>query len=424
MVKKAFFRACIPFSTDKITDSENFVLPEGWQIIDIHGDSLLKHINTAFDENVVSFAKTFENLSFSCTQNEEEFNFSVSEIQVFCFDTGIGIVSFHIPYDEGLDEHTLVNTCAVLRCSAKHDKAVMGRTISADGCETYLSCLAEEQLSELLGDTFTLFNHSNENSMKRVDMFSAVLCDTEPENGDCDAFYKLCHRLSNAIDDRDKDLVTDKSTFYEPQDYTKWSFSNRGSAVVSNLTGTPSTDNFLNDRWLTSVRTNYFCLYLMILHQKYAIYNYLNTVAADKNKLFFKNNQESLIDFNSKYVFAIVSDEQFIQNAYTRMKKANNIDEVYTDLLDELQRLFDYSRLKTEESNEVRNSKLNIISVIISVLCSVSIIFDTVNMFSELGTVIGFSSPESIVYTSVVALEVLLFIASILFVFYINKKRK
>ena len=153
---------------------------------------------------------------------------------------------------------------------------------------------------------------------------------------------------------------------------------------------------------------------MMILHQKYAIYNYLNTVASDTDNSFIKLNQESLIDFNSKYVFTIVSDEDFIQNVYLREKDAIDIDEVYTDLLDELKRMFEYSQLKSEEINEIRNNKLNIISVIISILCSITIIFDTINMFTVKG----------IWCILIVALEVLLFIGFFIFVMSISKKSK
>lgn len=435
MVKKAFIRANIPFTLNSgVEFSGDFIeklTESGWSEFDIQGDFLLKHINTSFNKNVICFSRQHENIplcapmcDYSNRTVSKNYNFTISETYVYCFDTGIGIISFHIPYDAGTEEETLVNTCSILRCSAKHPDASKGTAILQDGAETYLSCLAQEQLSSLLGTSFSLFDHFNENSLRRVDMFSAVLCDANTADADSRAYKKLCYRLANAYDSRDKDIVLNESDFYQPQDYTRWSFSKRGCCVVANLTGVGTTDAFLEDRWFVSVKSNYFYLYLMVLHQKYAIYNYLNTVAEDTEKNYIKFNQESLIEFNSKYVFSIVSDEQFIQGAYLRMKEVNNVDEVYSDLEDELKRLFEYSQLKNEESNELRNNKLNIISLIISVLCSASIIFDMVDMLSAPGCDFGFSTKEAALRTSIIIAGGLILFVFLMYVVLINKRKK
>lgn len=428
MVKKAFFRANIPFSLDKaLVFNPDFAtnLPEGWEKCDIQGNLLLKHINTSFDENVMCFKKPLAPLSFTLSYNSETYSFLIDKILVYCFDTGIGIVSLNIPFENSCEEKVLVNTCSVLRCSAKHDIEAMGSAIFKDGTQkTYLSSVAEEQLSLIFGSAFALFNHSNAGSLKRIDMFCAALCEIDTENSDLKAFDKLCYRLSKTIDDRDKDISIEENYFCRNQEYTRWGFSKRGCAVVSNLTGVDSNDNFLNERWFSTVETNYLYLYLMILHQKYAIYNYLNTVAADKDKAFIKYNQESLIDFNSKYIFQIVSDEHLIQSVYLRMKAVNNINEVYTDLLDELKRMFDYSRLKNEESNENRNNKLNIISVIISIMCSITIVFDTISFFSNGGYTLLFGPQKDLFCGITVIFELLLFVILIAVVFFANKRKK
>jgi len=437
MVKKAFFRANIPFVINENTEyvlSDEFSLSssaQGWSKTEVQGDFLLKHINTSFNKNVVCFSKYFDGINFSLCMNDptkqnvcNNYEFIISEFHVFCFDTGVGIFSMHIPYDTDIEEDTLVNTCSVLRCCAEHQKPENGRSVSCDGLETYLSTLAQEELSSLLGNSFLLFDHFNDNSLRRIDMFSAVLCDKKTEDDDLKPFDMLCYRLANAYDNRDKSLVLHEKDFYrQHDDYTRWSFSKRGCSVVANLTGIELTDTFLENRWFFSVRSNYFYLYLMVLHQKYAIYNYLNRVAADTQKVYLKFNQEALIEFNSKYIFSIVSDEQFIQSTYLRMKEVNNVDEVYSDLEDELKRLFEYSQLKNDEVNEVRNNKLNIISLIISVLCSASIILDTLNMFSMHGFSFGFSSRGDMLCTCVITLECLLFIAGLTIVALINNKR-
>jgi len=394
MVKRAFFRANIPFSLSSNAEfSDEFIktLPDkGWSKSEILGDMILKHINTSFSNNVVCFSKYVDGIRFSIPTfnasgelSDSGYDFEITEIHVFCFDTGVGIISFHIPYDSPVDEEALINTCSTLRCCAEHSSGYGGKAIVQNGEKTFLSCLADKELTVLLESEFTLFNHYNDNSLRRVDMFTAALCDSDIKNDNTIPPDNLVYLLANAHDTRDTNIVPDEKDFYRQFDYTRWCFSKRGCSVVSNTINVVPTNNFLNNRWFESVKTNYFYLFLMVLHQKYAIYNYLNTIAEDTEKTYIKFNQESLIEFNSKYVFTIASDEQLIQNTYLRMKEINSIDEVYLDLLDEQKRMFDYSQLKNDENTEKRNTRLNYVSVIISILCSLSVIFDTVTFFSE-----------------------------------------
>ena len=422
MVKKAFFRANIPFSFDNkiIEDNEffNLTVNKGWEIFDVEGDFLLKHINTTFEKNVVALRKQCDGLTFTlpfCDTSEgtetKTYLFEISEMDIFCFSTGIGIISMYIPYTDA-EANALVNTCSVLRCCAQHKDPSQGRCVYKNDEETYLSVLAENELDLIFGKDCSLFNHFNENTLRRIDMFSAVLLD---ENENQDEYDKICYRLANAFDNRDKDIKINPKDFYRQQEYTRWSFSKRGCSAVANLTGLNITDSFLENRWFVSVNTNYFYLYIMVLHQKYAIYNYLNEVAIDSDKNYVKLNQESLIEFNSKYIFSIVSDEHFIQSVYLRMKEVNNVDEVYEDLQDELKRLFEYSQLENDKNTEMRNSRLNIISIFISILCSVPIIFETFNMFSD---------KRSLLCISTIAIEILLILTALTSIFIITKRKK
>ncbi len=432
MIKEAFLRGNIPFSlSPEFCIDDNFIClaqEKGWTKSEVTGNFLLKHINTSFKENVVCFFKNLENMSFSVPAGNPQipesinyYEFCVTQINVYCFGTGTGIVSLYIPYDNGTDEATILNVSSALRCSVDHTDGTPCRCIIQGENETYLGTIAENELCSLFGDAAVMFNHLNSGSVRRIDMFSAVLCERDTNETPRD-FDTLCYRLANTYDTRAEKFNFRKNEFCKPHDYTRWAFSQRGCAVVANLTGNDSNDIFLNTKWFLSIKSNYFFLYLMVLHQKYAIYNYLNEVASDADKIFIKSNQEALIDFNSKYIFTIVSDEYFIQNVYMRMKQENNVDEVYTDLLDELKRLFEYSQLKAEEDNEIRNNKLNAVSVVLSLFCSASVIIDTFNLLWGNGCRPGFTSKTGISFVLAIAAEIILIVGCMLWGF--GKKKK
>ena len=287
-----------------------------------------------------------------------------------------------------------------------------------DETQTYLSCLAEQFLDRLLGQTYTLFGTSQDTGLHRINMFCVALCD---QSNSTEANKLLCYRLSNAYDTRD---AQDCPECYYQHPYIRWGFSKRGCAVVANLTGTPTTDEFLLNGWLTSVLTNYFYLFLMVLHQKNATYHYLNQIADDPDGSELLLNQKILLAFNSKYIFSVISDEAFIQTVFLQLKQAFQADDVYKELQSQLKQMFDYTQLKESEANERKNNRLNLISVIVTVLCSVSIIFDTIGLLASFGCALGFDSVRNIVCTGVIIFEGILFFVLFLFVAFANKKSK
>ena len=427
MVEKAFIKANIPFTANdisqfntQIANAEN----NGWKKSEMQGSFLLKHINTSFGKNGINLSKKCEDLNFTIPSNYGDYKLTVSEVNIFYFDTGTGIISMHIPYLANTNDEELINVCATLRSSVKHENEESCCPIFKNGEKTYLSCIAEEFLASVAGKSAGLFGQFTETSSKRIDMFSAVLFDRRNEEDGNVSSDRVCYLMANAYDNRDKKLDLKEEEFYRQHEYSRWCFTKRGCCAVANITGNDSNDNFLQKRWLLSVMTNYFYLYLMVLHQKYAIYNYLNIVATDSKMSNVVLNQESLIEFNSKYIFSIVSDEHFIQRAYRKMKEVNNVDEVYGDLLDELKRMFDYTRLKSNEVSEERNNKLNLISLVISIICSISIVIDTISLFSSQGIYMGFDTKNNTLCTSVIIGEVLFLVLCILYVFIVNKKKE
>lgn len=423
MINSAFIKAIIPFS---FCDNDIFTKKQqkpGWTYCITGGNLLLKHINITLSENAVCLSKSIENANFSANVGvcPEKVDFSVSNISFFCFDTGIGLIFLDIPFNKGISQSNLVNLCSHLRCCARHSNPKSCLEIYDGENPLYLDDIALKFSKEIFSGDISLFNHTNSQSLKRIDIFSAVLCEKNTPEKDLDL---LCYRLSNAIDDRNNDLEIDKNEIYLPQDHIRWCFSKRGTCVVANLTGLESTNDFLTSRWLGTINTNYFYVYLFSLHQKYAIYNYLNEVAEDSARIFLRENQEKLIEFNSKYIFTTVSDENFIQTVYQNIRSVNDICDIYSDLLDELKRMFEFSQLKQDEQNEGRNAKFSFISLVISLLCGSSIIFETLGIFTSHGFALGFSSIKNAICTLTVTCESLLFIIFLIIAFTANRKKK
>lgn len=431
MVKKAIIRANIPFVLDDAAAAQGALAQnaeeQGWTKFEMHGNFLLKHINTSFSKNIDCFAKQTDNIALLIPDpqdNSKRYPVTVSQVQVYYFDTGIGICTLHIPFDSDTEEDAIVNICSVLHCSAQHANSKQGKSIVQNGKGTYLSCIAEDYLRTLFGNSYMLFGTQNETDQRRINMYSAVLCDRYPEADAAAEYNKRCYQLANAYDTRDAKLTVKEEKFFHQHEYIRWCFSKRGCAAVANLSGTNNNDSFLKERWFSSIQSNYFCLYLMVLHQKLASYYYLNDIANDADMDHWKINQKTLAEFNAKYFFSIVSDEPFIQRVYLMMKQAANADEVYAELQEQLKRMFDYAQIQSGEANEATNRKLNLISVVVAVVCSISVIFDSIDFFTSCGCLFGFHTLKDGVFTGVILLEILLFLVVLTLVILANKKTK
>lgn len=434
MIKKGMVWAVVPFvageQTAFQTDFAKKAAEQGWEQTKMQGNLLLKHINTTLAKNVACFVRQFGDgkLEIPCADPRDKtvmhhYAFVIDRVQICCFDTGIGFCCLHIPYDTETQEDVIVNSCYVLHNSARQTDPDKGRIILQNKKETHLSCIAEELLTELFG-TVTLFGTQSDEMIRRINLFSAVLCDIPKEPETAQRYDVRCYQLANAHDTRDEKLVIDKEKLHYPRHYIRWGFSKRGCAFVANQTGEQANDSFLEHAWFKSINSNYFFLYLMVLHEKYASYYYLNQIADDPNMDRWKINQRALTEFNAKYIFTVVSDEPLIQSAYEKMKKAANADEVYTELQEQLRGMFDYARIKSDEVNERTNRKLNLISVIVTAVCSISVIFDTSSLFVGWGWTFGFLTVRDCVFTGVILLEVLLFLVVLILVVAANKKPK
>ena len=426
MVVKGYMRANVPFvfDTEKTLTQifANNAHKKNWESFQMQGDFLLKHINISFINNATCLLKKCnKNLQVpvkNFTKNTvSNCDIAISEVQVYLFDTGIGFCSLHIPYDN-VNEDTVSDICSILYSS------VTGTlNIFENGTSTYLDCIANEVLGELNISACKLFGTANENALKRINMFSCVLLDSEKNDADCNCFNSYCYQLANTYDNRNKNFDFNPQDLYYQHNYVRWGFSTRGCSAVANLTGNEFTDNFLRERWFYSISTNYYYLYLMVLHEKFATHNFLNIITDDPDMHHFKINQKMLIDFNSKYIFKIVSDEKFIQDIFLRFKEATNADDAYIELTEQLKKMFDHAEYNSDKEIENKNQSLNLISIIISIVCSLSVIFDTMSLFYSRGLSLGFDSTKNALFTSGVILEIVLFIIVAISVIWVNKNK-
>lgn len=76
----------------------------------------------------------------------------------------------------------------------------------------------------------------------------------------------------------------------------------------------------------------YLYLYILALHQKYALYYFLTNFSIEQNMAGLEKKLQDLVNFKAKYVFEIISESETYQTVYYKQCKSFALEELYRDI--------------------------------------------------------------------------------------------
>jgi len=131
--------------------------------------------------------------------------------------------------------------------------------------------------------THSSYVNGKTNSNERLEflgdsVLSVVVSKYLFENLDMHA-YRLAHGLDSRYNN-----TSPPDKFFSNFDYIKWAITKRGVCNIGILTENEENRKFILEDWLKYSDTRYSIWYILVLHQKYALYQYMNDVA-NKNTL-------------------------------------------------------------------------------------------------------------------------------------------
>jgi len=375
-------RLYIPFKTvNKISFRSGISKNNIWHIDNtIHTGFYLKYIDRIFNKDelygdCVIYKTEFSDKSF--TLNEKKL--SVTSARIFSFETDVAFLELSIPLQtENPDE--LADISSKLRLSnIYHLTASNGSTI----CINDISSEILNKLGKVI-----IFNHLPPNSDTRPELFISVVLREKIENLDMHA-YRLAHGLDSRYNN-----TSPPDKFFSNFDYIKWAITKRGVCNIGILTENEENRKFILEDWLKYSDTRYSIWYILVLHQKYALYQYMNDVA-NKNTLGnLREFQKKIMLFNTKYRFSIISEESSYQHLYEKTCEEKGLENEFNDIDDEIARISEYHESKAEKNNTVAMT-------ILSILCLISAIRDCYqllsvnNIFGKLSSAFSALSSES-----------------------------
>jgi len=311
----------------------------------------LRYIRDIFHEDGIdSKCIMRENRHISHTYLIGETSVTMDSCRLFHFNTGMGFLDLRIPVSCSSPD-MLEDTVARFRiCDQPMED---GKSL----CD-----LAEEILAPM--GNCTLFPHTGEEGSRRGELFTAMVMDPMEETDMALHLYRLGNGLDSSYTG-----TSDPEGVCSPHAYIHWYASLKGVCTVGMRTENQRNLQFVEQMWLSYAENRYFLSFILVLHEKYTMYHYLNEIAGKKNLSSMKGYQKRIMLFNTQFRFEIISEETSYQTLYTRLREVKNVDRVFNDINDEVERINSFH----ESVSDVNNTNA---MTIIGVLCVISALKD------------------------------------------------
>ena len=231
-----------------------------------------------------------------------------------------------------------------------------------------VNALAADILAPL-GD-FLLFEHLSRGGATRADVFTTVITEEGEEEIDLTAY-----RIADGVDSR---YVCDvpEEVCYAPFPHVRWTLTPKGACSVGLLTAEPRNRSFVQNQWMDITENRHAVWYALVLHQKYAMYHYLNGVAAMNRLHGLQRYQKSIVIFNTEYRFEVIAEDATYQRLYQMARDAKAVENVFADIDEEIRRINDLQSVTSERDNVVAMT-------IVSLICAISTFVDIFTWASD-----------------------------------------
>ncbi len=349
-----------------------------WQKSGIKQNYLYKYISDKLNdsENSLCHLYTLKNPDFHpvinsnhtfCEDDDVSFEFKIDDADIFCFASGVGIFSFRLTFPTN-DPFKISTYQYYLK------KVARG---SIDGNGTLLD-IAKRFLPESRSLELNFFYYTNAKT-ERANILTYI--HVPPQDDFDKEFFFLNHCYNSETYQYFKNSsMHDKIIRLDENRY--WGVSSE--AAVCLACPTEKTENFIKNTFFENFTTQYRFMFIFLLHQKYALYNFLtkiNKSNCDDIKVL-KNYKKQLFAFENDFVFSTVTEVPQYQHLYEEIAEAFALKSLFEDVNEPLEAL---DSMKSQH----RDSIMNAVLFIVSLFALVSVAADSLTLIDLLKGLLG-----------------------------------
>ena len=249
-------------------------------------------------------------------QENVTFDFQISDVQLFSFNTTICIMAFRLQFQNDDPLQIAAAQYYLRKISTERIYA-----ITDSGKENSFSFidLSKKLLGNLVEkyelDFFFYATPQNE----RANFFTYIDMPSKKDYSEELFFLKWCYHDGFVFED---DSEEDDSIDYVASKNTVWGIS--PSAAVCLVSRCDQNKNFIENVFQKNIQKQYLFTYILLLHQKYMMYLFLTkiSVGIDNDLDLLENYKRRLYEFETKYMFSKVSEVPQYQRFMTKLRIA------------------------------------------------------------------------------------------------------
>ena len=297
--------------------------------------------------------------------------FSIESVEIYFFETQVGFIVYQIGFPKDIDINSLIETNYYAKKLNSFSKRLY--YLSEDN-ELDLGNLSRQLIEPFEIDTF--FEGENEKPSQAI-VFSSILL-KEKMNINSIPYYLFLIRRS--FKSTYKPSKNEEGVFNHPNilplfENSFWGVSLEGVANIITKTDDTTTNNFFSGTYFGNLKTTYFYMYILALHQKYALlyltkqFSFLPQKIKQIKKPTKQNQliaeyKEKLVDFMLKSSYRHISNVSHYDDLYHLIRDNLKIQNLLNDLHNELEVLSAYTQTAEQKQKERFNNKIGLLSAV------------------------------------------------------------
>lgn len=321
----------------------------------------------------------------------------ISEIKVYLFESGVGLLDLEYTYLSGLIEDYI--DCNYFLCERKAERGNFSFTAkeNADGVLTTvthtftLHTLLEKIYAEIGAVADIKGDGGPQDSEGKGIVFSYLLLDGKPDDLDDLLFhlrknYKGSYRFP-PTEGKNPYILRQFENSY-------WTTSYNGAVNLSFLTGEADTDDFFCNAFSSKLKSTYLTLFLHVLHQRFALMKSIGEMGKlDRLSMNYSVMKDQLkvanacradaVNLKFRAFFLLPSEVEHVNDYYALLYRTYKIQALYASFSRDLDSVREtcemyVTRIKAREEKFKTRRKARI-GVFVSILGTLVAVFSILN---------------------------------------------
>lgn len=300
---------------------------------------------------------------------EEKFRFQILGVQLYSFSTTVCIMAFKIHFEK--DDPMWISSAQYYLKKVSREKIRLEN--DTEDSFTFLD-MSKRLVDECTSITkFDFFYYANP-STERSNMFTYLEVDQQ------DSYQKELFYLRNCYNEGFmyfEDDQLDKEELYIPSPDTMWGISSE--AAICLVSPEKEREQFIQNIFYENFNAQYLFMYILLLHQKYALYMFLTKIGIGEynNLEMLEKYRHQLYEFETDFVFSLVTEVPQYQNLYKRMMDAFSLKKMYENVHEPILALSEMRQSTLEVKQKKRDKNVNRALIALSLLTFFSALADS-----------------------------------------------